>query len=109
MGLKESDPVAEGDSLDYLRAREITRLRGLIPDFGKRHNPFIRHIVRRTRDFLENTIDPSTGEPYLKPVRVELFGENTLDSLPLIKNWMKKGCIVFSHHYGFFVSVTFIK
>ncbi|MFH2039532.1 MAG: phospholipase D-like domain-containing anti-phage protein, partial [Chloroflexota bacterium] len=83
LGLKDSDPVAEGDSLDYLRATEITRLRSLIPDFGQRHNPFIRHIVRRTRDFLENTIDPSTGEPYLKPVRVELSGENTADSLPL--------------------------
>ena len=46
-------------------------------------NPFIRHIVRRTRDFLENTIDPSTGEPYLKPVRVVLFGEGTLDALSL--------------------------
>ena len=66
-----------------MRATEITRLRGLIPDFAQRHNPFIRHIVRRTRDFFENTIDPSTGEPYLKPVRVELSGENTLDSLPL--------------------------
>ena len=83
LGLKDNDSIADGDSLDYLRPPEITRLRSVIPGFGREHNPFIRHIVRRTRDFLENTIDPSTGEPYLKPVRVVLFGEGTLDALSL--------------------------
>ena len=34
--------------------------------------PCIRHIVRRTREYLETTID-ETGRPYLKPVRVELW------------------------------------
>jgi len=63
--------------------KRYTRLRSVIPGFGREHNPFIRHIIRRTRDFLENTIDRSTGEPYLKPVRVKLFGENPADSLPL--------------------------
>ncbi len=53
------------------------------PDFGRKHSVFIRHIVRRTRDFLENTVDPSTGEPYLKPVKVVLFGESPADSLAL--------------------------
>lgn len=83
LGLKESDGIAEGDSLDYLRPSEITRLKSIIPGFGQEHNPFIRHIVRRTRDFLENTIDASTGEPYLKPVKVVLAGERTSDALPL--------------------------
>jgi superfamily II DNA or RNA helicase len=46
-------------------------------------NPYIRHIVRRTRDFLENTINPSTGEPYLKKIDVLLLGEHDDDSLPL--------------------------
>ncbi|TKB23504.1 helicase SNF2 [Desulfopila sp. IMCC35006] len=75
LGLKDRDYVAAGDSLEFLRPPEITRLRNVIPEFGRGHNPFIRHIVRRTREFLEETIDPATGEPYLKPVRVKLFGE----------------------------------
>lgn len=83
LGLENKDHVAKGDSLEYLRPPEITRLKSIIPGFGRDHNPFIRHIVRRTREFLENTIDSSTGEPYLKPVKVVLFGEGALDSLPL--------------------------
>lgn len=83
LGLKNSDYVADGDSLDYLRPTEITRLNSVISGFGHEHNPFIRHIVRRTREFLESTIDTSTGEPYLKPVKVVLYGESTQDSLPL--------------------------
>ena len=35
-------------------------------EFIANYNPFIRHIVRRTRDFLENTINPASGETYLK-------------------------------------------
>jgi hypothetical protein len=83
LGLKEKDYVADGDSLDYLKPTEITRIKSLIADFGHKHNPFIRHIVRRTRDFLENTTDVSTGEAYLKPVKVDLFGEKPHDSIPL--------------------------
>ena len=83
LGLKDNDYIADGDSLDYLRPTEITRLKSLIAGFGQTHNPFIRHIVRRTRAFLENTIDESTGEAYLKPVKVNLHGKNTHDSLPL--------------------------
>ena len=49
--------------------------------FVERYNPFIRHIVRRTREFLENTLDPETGEPYLKPVKVELFGEGDEEAM----------------------------
>ncbi len=75
LGLKDTDFVADGGSLEYLRPTEITRLKNVIPEFAREHNPFIRHIVRRTREYLEETIDPSTGEPYLKPVRVKLFGE----------------------------------
>ncbi|MBW2643659.1 MAG: helicase SNF2, partial [Deltaproteobacteria bacterium] len=81
--MKNSDFVADGDSLDYLRPTEITRLKSVMPEFGRKYNPVIRHIVRRTRNFLEQTIDPSTGEPYLKPVKVKLFGEDSIDSLLL--------------------------
>ncbi|ARK10380.1 phospholipase D-like domain-containing anti-phage protein [Fibrella sp. ES10-3-2-2] len=51
--------------------------------FFQHANPFIRHIVRRTRSYLENTIDPATKEPYLKPVRVQLFGEQDRDAIRL--------------------------
>ncbi len=47
------------------------------------HNPFLRHIVRRTRAYLDTTLDPETGEPYLKPVRVELFGEHPTEAISL--------------------------
>ncbi|MEA3547833.1 MAG: phospholipase D-like domain-containing anti-phage protein [Thermodesulfobacteriota bacterium] len=83
LGLKDSDFVADGDSLEYLRPPEITRLKNVIPEFGRKHNPFIRHIVRRTREFLEETIDPATGESYLKPVRVKLFGEEPGEAIIL--------------------------
>ncbi|MDP4030481.1 MAG: helicase-related protein [Gallionella sp.] len=39
--------------------------------------------MRRTRQYLEDTIDPATGEPYLKPVRVRLFGEGEDEAVPL--------------------------
>jgi hypothetical protein len=47
------------------------------------NNPYIMHIIRRERNFLENTIDTSTGEPYLKRIDVRLFGESPFESLPL--------------------------
>jgi hypothetical protein len=39
--------------------------------------------VRRTRDFLENTINPASGETYLKKILVELFGEGDDGAIPL--------------------------
>lgn len=33
--------------------------------FFSNYNPYIRHVVRRERAYLENTIDPATGLPYL--------------------------------------------
>lgn len=47
------------------------------------HNPFIRHIVRRTRNYLENTIDPETNEPYMKKIEVKLFGERDEEIIDL--------------------------
>ncbi len=52
-------------------------------EFIANYNPFIRHIVRRTRDFLENTINPSSGETYLKRILVELYGEGDDGAIPL--------------------------
>lgn len=52
-------------------------------EFIANYNPFIRHIVRRTRDFLENTINPASGETYLKRILVELYGEGDDGAIPL--------------------------
>jgi len=68
--------VVPGDAWDRLRPPDQARVRSLYPDFLANYNPFIRHIVRRTREYLESTIDPETNEPFLKPVRVELLGES---------------------------------
>lgn len=44
--------------------------------FSDQHLPFVRSIVRRTREHLENTINPATREPYLTPIGLELYGED---------------------------------
>lgn len=72
-----------GSAWDRLGAPDKSRVRRLFPRFVKDHNPFIRHIIRRSRKYLEETIDPETNEPFLKPIRVELFGENDDDAIKL--------------------------
>jgi len=52
-------------------------------DFLRNNNPFIRHIIRRERRFLEETINPDTNQPYLKPINVVLYGEDDDGSLQL--------------------------
>lgn len=52
-------------------------------DFLKNYNPFIRHIVRRERKFLETNINPDTNLPYLKPIKVVLYGEDEKEGLQL--------------------------
>ncbi len=83
LGLDEQTAVARGDLLDRLDEPERNRLQRLSRSFGRAHNPFIRRIVRRTRDYLENANDSETGEPYLARVAVELFGERDEDAIAL--------------------------
>ena len=83
LNMEPGDYVASADSYEKLRKPDRTRLRRVLSDYGMQHNPFIRHIIRRTREYLESTIDPKTGEPYLQPVRVELHGEGDDDALIL--------------------------
>jgi len=56
---------------------------GLLPDYGERFNPLLRCIVRRTRGYLEATINPATGGYFLPKVTVKLFGEDNEESLIL--------------------------
>lgn len=61
-----------------------TRIGRIIGEgFYENNNPYIRHIVRREREYLENTINSETGEPYLKKIQVNLYGENDYDALEL--------------------------
>jgi hypothetical protein len=43
--------------------------------FMQNHNPFIRHIIRRTREYLERNNNPETSEPYLKKIELVLMGQ----------------------------------
>ncbi|WP_204141379.1 phospholipase D-like domain-containing anti-phage protein [Halomicronema sp. CCY15110] len=83
LNLSDDTAIAPGDAWEKLNAPDKARIRKLSRDFTQHHNPFIRHIVRRTRDFLENEIDPETNEPYLKPVKVELLGDRDEDAIRL--------------------------
>lgn len=83
LNLGDGTQVAPGDLISSMNSPTRTLLGQVAHEFGRNHNPFIRHIVRRTRQYLEDTIDPATGEPYLKPVRVRLFGEGENEAVPL--------------------------
>ena len=52
-------------------------------DFVHNYNPYIRFIVRRTREFLESTINPATGEPYLPKINIILYGEKNTEAVAL--------------------------
>lgn len=72
------------ESLDQLPlAIRRVQLQGLLPDYGKRFNPLLRCIVRRTRAYLEETVNPATGSYFLPKVRVKLFGEDETGVLVL--------------------------
>ena len=75
--------VAPGSAWEVLSRSDRQRLESLRGSFGREHSPFIRHIVRRTREFLETALNPETNLPWLEPVRVELIGERTEDALQL--------------------------
>jgi superfamily II DNA or RNA helicase len=68
---------------DYrnLSSSDSTRLRQMFTDFMDFQNPYIRRIIRRTREQLETSIDPQTNEPFLKKIGVRLFGEETSGSI----------------------------
>ncbi|MBX3108932.1 MAG: hypothetical protein KF743_07110 [Fimbriimonadaceae bacterium] len=83
LNMKPSDWLAAGSRLEDLGGADRRRLEGLQTDLFEKHHPYIRTIVRRTRGFLESTIDPTTNEPYLKPVHVRLHGEGDADSIIL--------------------------
>ncbi len=84
LNMKEEDFVIKPEVIDELKEPDRKRIERIINDhFFLKHNPFIRHIVRRSREYLENTINPETGEPYLKKIEVKMFGESDDDAIIL--------------------------
>jgi hypothetical protein len=81
LNVGDADAVVPAARFDDLRAPERQRLKSSFPEFLERGNPFIRHIVLRRRKFLEDTLDPETGEPFLQPVGVNLHGESEADAI----------------------------
>jgi hypothetical protein len=72
------------ESLEKLSpAIRRVQLHGLLPHYGERFNPLLRCIVRRTRGYLESTINPATGSYFLPKVTVRLYGEEDDDALIL--------------------------
>lgn len=63
--------------------RRVQLQNGLLPHYGERFNPLLRCIVRRTRNYLEATINPATGSYFLPKVTVKLFGEEDEGALVL--------------------------
>lgn len=83
INLPESMAVAPGSLFSKLRHSDRQRLRRDFPDYIANHNPFIRRIIRRTREQLEAQIDPETNEPLLTSIAVELLGERDEDAIRL--------------------------
>ncbi|MCX7408760.1 MAG: phospholipase D-like domain-containing protein [Planctomycetales bacterium] len=83
LGMADEAVTANGSDWERLKSPDKARVRQMFPRFVSQHNPFIRHIVRRSRKYLEETKDPETGEPYLKPIAVELMGERDEDAIKL--------------------------
>lgn len=63
--------------------RRVQLENSVLPTFGEKYNPLLRCIVRRTRGYLESTINPATGSYYLPRVAVRLFGEDDNSALTL--------------------------
>jgi superfamily II DNA or RNA helicase len=75
LGYAPTDHVADGSDLEKLSRGRRRALDGLRGTFAEQHNPFIRHIIKRTRSYLEDTIDPDTGEPYMDRIEIQTHGE----------------------------------
>ena len=85
LSLSDDKNVLTQDLYDKLSRPQKNRVKLIYNDdnFIQNHNPYIRTIIRRTRDYLENTTNPDTGEPYLKKIKAVLLGEQDDEALEL--------------------------
>lgn len=93
LNLSDEVVVLPGGVWDSLSDPDKNRIKRIAGNFAQLHNPFIRHIVRRTRDYLEKTLDAETNEPFLKPIKVELYGETNAEAIllpPYLKDAYQK-------------------
>ena len=81
--LEDAQAYAPGNAVESLRPADRDRVSDVFPRFLESHNPYIRAIVLRTREYLENTLDPETGEPHLARVGVRLHGDGDEDAIAL--------------------------
>lgn len=85
MDIPDDTAILSQSDFSNMRRSLKTKIRELYEDdqFVSKYNPYVRCIVRRTRDYLENTLNKETGEPYLKKINVNLFGEKPEEALEL--------------------------
>jgi superfamily II DNA or RNA helicase len=83
LNISDDQAIVFGDHFAKFGPPDLARLNALFPQLVSDHNPFIIRIIRRTRQQLEQQIDPETNEPLLKPIRVELLGEEEKDAVIL--------------------------
>jgi hypothetical protein len=85
LGVAETRWQLNPESLETLSPaiQRVQLKNGLLPHYGERFNPLLRCIVRRTRGYLEATINPATGSYFLPKVTVKLFGEENEGALVL--------------------------
>ncbi len=83
LSLGDEHAYAPGRYVEKLRAPDRQRIRDGFKRFVEHRNPYIRTIVLRTRELLEQSTDPETGEPFLTPVKVRLHGESPGDAVQL--------------------------
>jgi len=79
------DTVVFPKQYHELEQHEKSYVESLMNDFFELHNPYIRHVIRREREYLENKKNPKTGEPYLEKIEVEIIDEDPL----LLTGYMK--------------------
>ena len=106
LNIDPSGNWASPEAIHALRRPDVQRIKRLSRHCFLKHNPFIRHIVRRTRDFLENEIDPHTNEPYLQRIEVRLFGESNPEAIglpPFLRdayNAAEEFCVILARRPG---------
>jgi len=88
-GLDDSQFVVSKSLLDLSNPEQHKIGMLLSQGFYEKYNPYIRHVIRRERSYLEEKIDKSTGEPYLRRIKVELHGEGE-EGLLALTGYMKE-------------------
>ncbi len=80
LGMDDQDAVVAGEGRIFsaLAPDLQTQMRQSAGNLFSNHHPFLRHIIRRTRKYLEETVDPKTKEPYLRRIAVDLIDDEPL-------------------------------